>query len=57
MPEVVPVACYGWEFEQGNGKRCFSTQDIAEEGFWAEPLFRAGLGRCKEKVFKKKSCL
>lgn len=55
MPEVVPVAYYSREFGQRNGKRLFSTQEIAEEGFWAEPLFRAGLGRCKEKAFKKKA--
>jgi len=58
MPAVVPAGCYSWEFGQGIGKRLLPKKEITEEGFWAKPLLslvRAGIWRCKDKVFKKKS--
>lgn len=60
MPVIVPVVCYSWEFGQGIGKRLVPKKEITEEGFWVKPLLslvRAGIGRCKDKAFRKKPCL
>lgn len=58
---VMPVILQPWN--EGLGMRAlerdfYSKKEITSESFWAKTLslVRAAIGRCKDKVFKKKTC-